>query len=79
MLTIVLHRIDLWCFFDLQHGSESITVQYRSYHVRSQKVRDARLRLIRNGTFLPHLKLFASVGDPWHFGADPDPRIRTSD
>jgi hypothetical protein len=20
-----------------------------------------------------------SVGDPWHFGADPDPRIRTSD
>ncbi len=22
---------------------------------------------------------FCSVGDPWHFGADPDPRICTSD
>ncbi len=20
-----------------------------------------------------------SIGDPWHFGADPDPQIRTSD
>jgi hypothetical protein len=26
-----------------------------------------------------HFNVVTSVGDPWHFGADPDPRIRTSD
>ncbi len=33
------------------------------------------------GTIILPFILFASAGDPWHFGADPDPdpRIRTSD
>jgi hypothetical protein len=25
------------------------------------------------------IETISSVGDPWHFGADPDPRICTSD
>ncbi len=30
-----------------------------------------------NSTNFALKKILSSVEDPWHFGADPDPRIRT--
>ncbi len=40
---------------------------------------ESQQRAAAEVTFLTSSLLFTSVGNLWHFGVDPDPRIRTSD
>ncbi len=46
-----------------------------SQHLESLSLGDT----IGTSTHIEHSNHVTSVADPWHFGVDPDPRIRASD